>query len=381
MALSEAEKIMNKINKQWLKKKGNKDNLLVDLDQMEHKLMEAISTGVPTLDFKALRIGGLPKGRVIELYGPKSIGKSTLGIQVAISCQKEGGTIGYIDVEHSLNLKYAKDLGLSLSGKDGFMFSQPNSAEQALDLMKDMVLAGTDLIILDSVAALVPKSELEDTIEGATVASLARIMGKALKQLSILADNNNTLLLFINQERDNIGYGTPVVTPGGKALGYHSSIQIRMKKKGFPVLEKSTPVAQKVTFQIKKNKVGPPLREVDSLLIFGKGFDSDSDYFDLAEELGFMVKSGSWYDTNFGDYVFKYHGMDKTIKGLKKEGIFEELIFNIKEHYKNLLLAEDDECVILDEEGLDETDPDQSIEIEDLTNTNEHEHEHEHEPF
>ena len=257
------------------------------------KKVEAIPTGALSLDL-ALGVGGLPRGRVIEIYGPEAGGKTTLSLHVAAQTQKMGGTVAFIDAEHALDPVYASALGVNV---DELLVSQPDSGEQALEIAEKLVRSGAiDLIIIDSVAALVPKAEIEGEMGDAHVGLQARLMSQALRKLTSILSKTKTSIIFINKIRQKIGvmFGNPETTPGGLALKFYSSVRIDVRrieniKKGDEII--GTRVRAKVT----KNKVAPPYRQAEFMMILGQGISREACIIDKGVEAGYIEKSGSWF--------------------------------------------------------------------------------------
>ncbi|KTD25891.1 MULTISPECIES: recombinase RecA [Legionella] len=255
--------------------------------------IEAISTGSLGLDI-ALGIGGLPKGRIVEIYGPESSGKTTLTLQVIAECQKKGGTAAFIDAEHALDPSYAAKLGVNV---DELLVSQPDTGEQALEITDMLVRsAAVDVIIIDSVAALTPKAEIEGEMGDAHVGLQARLMSQALRKLTANIKRSNTLVIFINQIRMKIGvmFGNPETTTGGNALKFYASVRLDIRrtgaiKKGEEILGNETRV------KVVKNKVAPPFKSTDFDILYNEGISRESEIINLGTQLGLIEKSGAWY--------------------------------------------------------------------------------------
>ena len=282
--------VMKKIEKQFGKgsimKMGETANMDVDV----------LPTGCISLDM-AIGVGGLPKGRIIEIYGPESSGKTTFALGFIASCQKLGGTAAFIDAEHALDPVYAKNLGVDV---DNLLISQPDYGEQALEIVDNLVSSGgVDIIIIDSVAALVPKSELDGDMDQQVVGAHARLMSKILRKITGNVSKTGCIVVFINQIRMKIGvmFGNPETTTGGNALKFYSSVRLEVRKgKTISVGEK--PIGAETKVKIVKNKVSAPFREIMVDLIYGKGIQKESELVNLAEQAGIIEKAGSWYSYN-----------------------------------------------------------------------------------
>lgn len=258
--------------------------------------VDVIPSGSLTLD-KALGIGGYPKGRIIEIYGPESSGKTTLTLHAIAQAQKQGGKAAFIDAEHAIDPVYAKNLGVDI---DELILSQPDSGEQALEIAEMLVRSGViDLIVIDSVAALVPQVELDGEMGDAAVGLQARLMSKALRKLSGVMNKTNCTVIFINQLREKIGvmYGNPETTTGGRALKFYSSVRVEIRRSE-QIKQNGEIVGNKANIKVVKNKVAPPFKTTQVDIIYGKGISRDGEILDLAVEGNIVEKSGAWYAYN-----------------------------------------------------------------------------------
>ncbi|MBR2816270.1 MAG: recombinase RecA [Reyranella sp.] len=266
---------------------------IMKLGQREALEIEAISTGSLGLDI-ALGIGGLPKGRIVEIYGPESSGKTTLALHVVAEAQKKGGTCAFVDAEHALDPGYAKKLGVDISN---LLISQPDAGEQALEIADTLVRSGAiDVLVVDSVAALVPKAELEGEMGDSLPGLQARLMSQALRKLTASISKSNTLVIFINQIRMKIGvmFGSPETTTGGNALKFYASVRLDIRRIG-ALKDKDEVVGNATRVKVVKNKVAPPFKVVEFDIMYGEGVSKAGELIDLGEKAGVVEKSGSWY--------------------------------------------------------------------------------------
>lgn len=266
---------------------------IMRLGQNPNVDIEAISTGSLGIDI-ALGIGGLPKGRIIEIYGPESSGKTTLALSVIAQSQKKGGTCAFIDAEHALDPSYAKKIGVDI---DNLLISQPDAGEQALEIADTLVRSGAiDVLVVDSVAALVPKAELEGEMGDSHMGLQARLMSQALRKLTSTVSRSNTLIIFINQIRMKIGvmFGNPETTTGGNALKFYASVRIDIRRIG-SIKDKEDVIGSQTRVKIVKNKVAPPFKIVDFDIMYGEGISKTGELIDLGIKSGIVEKAGAWF--------------------------------------------------------------------------------------
>lgn len=291
--------------------------------------VETIPTGSLSLDV-ALGLGGIPKGRIVEIYGPESSGKTTVTLHMIAEVQKRGGIAGFIDAEHALDPVYAKNIGVDV---DNLYISQPDNGEQALEITETMVRSGAiDIVVVDSVAALVPKAEIDGDMGDSHVGLQARLMSQALRKLTAVISKSNCTVIFINQLREKVGvmFGNPETTTGGRALKFYSSVRLDVRR--IEALKQSGEViGNRTRVKVVKNKIAPPFKEAEFDIIFGEGISMAGDVLDLAAEVNIVNKSGAWYAYE-GNKIGQ--GRENAKQYLKDNPeIFAEIVKKVREHY------------------------------------------------
>ena len=292
--------------------------------------VESVPTGSLSLDI-ALGLGGVPKGRVIEIYGPESSGKTTVALHMVAEVQKRGGIAGFIDAEHALDPVYAKNIGVDI---DNLYISQPDSGEQALEITETMVRSGAvDIVIVDSVAALVPKAEIDGDMGDSHVGLQARLMSQALRKLTPVVSKNNCVVILINQLREKVGvmFGNPETTTGGRALKFYSSVRLDVRRTE-TLKQAGEVIGNRTRVKIVKNKVAPPFKEAEFDIMFGKGISKEGDILDLASNIDIVQKSGAWFAYN-GEKIGQ--GRENAKQFLAQHpDIMKEIDTKVRMHYK-----------------------------------------------
>ena len=314
-----------------IEKQFGKGSVMKLGDSTVNMNIETIPTGSLSLDI-ALGLGGVPKGRVVEIYGPESSGKTTVALHMVAEVQKRGGIAGFIDAEHALDPVYAKNIGVDI---DNLYISQPDSGEQALEITETMVRSGAvDIIIVDSVAALVPKAEIDGDMGDSHVGLQARLMSQALRKLTPVVSKNNCIVIFINQLREKVGvmFGNPETTTGGRALKFYSSVRMDVRK--IETLKAGGEViGNRTRVKVVKNKIAPPFKEAEFDIMFGKGISSEGDVLDLATNIDVIQKSGAWFAYN-GEKIGQGRENAKQFL-IEHKDIYEEVEAKVREHYFN----------------------------------------------
>ena len=302
---------------------------VMKLGDNEKREIDVIPSGSISLDL-ALGIGGYPKGRIIEIYGPESSGKTTFALHAIAEAQKLGGRVAFIDAENSLDPQYAKSLGVNI---DELLLSQPDNGEQALEICEALVRSGAiGIIVIDSVAALVPQAEIEGEMGDSHVGLQARLMSQALRKLSGIINKTNTVAIFINQLREKVGvmFGNPEVTPGGRALKFYSSIRLEIRRSE-QLKSGSDVIGNKTSIKVVKNKMAPPFKTCSVDIMYGEGISVEGELVDLASEAAIVEKSGAWYSYN-GEKIGQ--GKENVKELLKKDKkLKDEIMKKVREHY------------------------------------------------
>lgn len=303
---------------------------VIKMDQQFSQDIDVIPTGCLTLD-KALGVGGIPRGRIVEIYGPESSGKTTVALTVVSQAQKLGGTCAYIDAEHALDPNYAENLGVNISE---LYVSQPDTGEQGLEICEALVRSGAiDLVVIDSVAALTPKAEIDGEMGDSFIGLQARLMSQALRKLTGIVSKTNTCVIFINQLREKVGvmFGSPETTPGGKALKFYSSIRLDVRKVD-TIKNGDEIVGNKTRVKVVKNKLAPPFKTAEFEIMFGKGISKSGSLLDMAVEFDVVEKSGAWFSYN-GEKIGQ--GKENAKQFLENnESIYNEIENLVKEKMK-----------------------------------------------
>jgi recombination protein RecA len=312
-----------------IEKQYGKGSIMKLGDPTTQMNVETIPTGSLSLDI-ALGLGGIPKGRVVEVYGPESSGKTTLTLHMIAEVQKRGGIAGFIDAEHALDPVYAKNIGVDI---DNLYISQPDSGEQALEITETMVRSGAiDIVVVDSVAALVPKAEIDGEMGDSHVGLQARLMSQALRKLTAVISKSNCTVVFINQLREKVGilFGNPETTTGGRALKFYSSVRLDVRRIE-SIKQSGEVIGNRTRVKVVKNKIAPPFKEAEFDIMFGKGISYTGDVLDLAANLDIINKSGAWYTYN-GDKIGQ--GRENAKQYMEEHPEFcAEIDAKVREHY------------------------------------------------
>lgn len=302
---------------------------VMKLGEHEHQKIDTISSGSISLDI-ALGIGGYPKGRIIEIFGPESSGKTTFALHAIAEAQKKGGRAAFIDAEHALDPIYASKLGVNIND---LLLSQPDNGEQALEICEALVRSGAiSIIVVDSVAALVPQAEIEGEMGDSHVGLQARLMSQALRKLSGIVNKTNTVVIFINQLREKVGimFGNPEVTPGGRALKFYASVRLEIRK-GEQIKQGANAIGNRTNIKVVKNKMAPPFKSCSVDIVYGEGVSINGEIIDLGAETGILEKSGAWYSYN-GEKIAQ--GKENAKEWLKNNPkLKEEIEKKVRNYY------------------------------------------------
>ena len=335
-----------------IEKQYGKGSVMKLGDNSANMNVETVPTGSLSLDI-ALGLGGLPKGRSIEIYGLESSGKTTVALHMVAEVQKRGGIAGFIDAEHALDPVYAKNIGVDI---DNLYISQPDSGEQALEITETMVRSGAvDIVVVDSVAALVPKAEIDGDMGESHVGLQARLMSQALRKLTAVISKSNCIVIFINQLREKVGvmFGNPETTTGGRALKFYSSVRLDVRRTE-SLKQGGEIVGNHVRVKVVKNKIAPPFREAEFDIMFGQGISREGDILDLAADKGVVNKSGAWYAYN-GDKIGQ--GRENAKLFLKEHpDICDEIERKVRIHYHLLPGEEEEQQDVKQDETTPESD-------------------------
>lgn len=313
-----------------IEKDHGKGSIMKLGDSRAQMNVDSTPTGSLSLDI-ALGIGGIPKGRIIEIYGPESSGKTTVALHMIAEVQKQGGVAGFIDAEHALDPVYAKNIGVDI---DNLYISQPDNGEQALEITETMVRSGAvDIVIVDSVAALVPKAEIDGDMGDSHVGLQARLMSQALRKLTAVISKSNCIVIFINQLREKVGvmFGNPETTTGGRALKFYSSVRLDVRRIE-AIKQQGEVIGNRTRIKVVKNKIAPPFREAEFDIMFGQGISKEGDILDIAADLDIVNKSGAWYAYK-GDKIGQGRENAKTFLREHPE-VRDEIEQKVREHFQ-----------------------------------------------
>ena len=322
---------------------------VMKLGENTHMNIETIPTGALGLDI-ALGVGGVPRGRVVEIFGPEASGKTTVALHIIAEAQKAGGEAEFIDAEHALDPVYAKKLGVNI---DSLIVSQPDTGEQALEIAEALVRSGAiDVIVIDSVAALVPKAEIDGEMGDSHIGLQARLMSQALRKLSGVINKSKTTAIFINQLREKVGimFGNPETTPGGRALKFYSSVRLDVRR--IEAIKQSNEIiGNRTKVKVVKNKVAPPFKEAEFDIIYGKGISKEGNILDVAVNLDIVNKSGAWFSYN-GQKIGQ--GRENAKQFIRENGeLLKEIEAKIRENYNQAFIKSIDAHIEKDEDELD----------------------------